>query len=113
MSTFVETAGKKPNWAREIDVDNFQDMFGLSAAATLKLTVVSGKSVIDQAGQQHHVITAVVTAQTITLTDYAKFGIGSRIYHTGATTPTVYVKCAASANPALGDWYKEELTQHS
>jgi len=109
--SLAETAGNKPNWAREIDSDNFQDIFSLTAAAAAKLQVVHGLSVIDQAGVLHNTVDCVATGTTLTMTDYANFGIGSKVWHVGAATPTLYVKCAKSSPGVIGDWYLEELTQ--
>jgi hypothetical protein len=104
------TLGDKPRWAREIDTDNPQDMLNLTAAQAANIAVFSGKAVTDENGNRQIIIEAVATASTINLTDYANFGIGSIIIHTGAAAPTLYIKVAKSTIPVAGDWYKQQLT---
>jgi len=106
-------AGNKPNWAREIDTDNFQDMFGLSAAAAKKLQIVSGKSTKDLDGNNRNIVNAVSFETTrVTLTDYATFPIGSTILQPNISTgPLLFVKVASSTTPVIGDWYEVAMTQ--
>lgn len=99
-------AGKKPNWAREIDSNNFQDIFGLTAAAAQKLNVVRGESVLDQDGNKRVLVHATSLAATLTLTDYANFQIGSTITHITGGAAIVYIKVASTASPVIGDWDK-------
>ncbi|MDD5353209.1 MAG: hypothetical protein PHS93_08630 [Candidatus Omnitrophica bacterium] len=105
-------AGKKPKWAREVDVDNYQDIFELTAAAAQSLHIVVGHSVTDPDGSKQIIVEAVsLETSALTLTNYAKFPAGSSIFMPKITTPTKYWKCASSDTAVVGDWYKEELTQ--
>lgn len=99
-------AGKKPNWAREVDSNNFQDVFGLTAAAAQKLNLVRGESVIDQSGNKLLVPHALSKASSITLTDYASFPIGATITHITSGAAIVYIKTASSTPAVIGDWDK-------
>jgi hypothetical protein len=104
------TPGNKPNWAREIDSDNPLDMLGLTAAQNANFSAISGKAVVDMNGNKQIIIKAVATAATLTLTDYANFGVGSKIEHVGATVPKIYTKIASSSPGVAGDWAVAGLT---
>jgi hypothetical protein len=105
------SGGIKSRWAREIDVNDPEDVFGITNAQASVFSVIHGLSVEDNSGNHNLKVDAVATASTFNLTDYSNFGIGSTILHIGASTPTLYVKIAASAPPAFTDWYKVQLSQ--
>jgi hypothetical protein len=112
MSIFG-TPGPKSRWAREVDVNDPEDVLILTNAQASVFSVISAKAVTDNSGNRWIVVDAVATAATFNLTDCANFGIGSTIKHTAALVPTLYVKVGNSATPVVGDWWKQPLTQAS
>jgi hypothetical protein len=105
------SGGIKSRWAREIDVNDPEGMFGISNAQASVFSIIHGLAVEDNSGNHNLKVDAVATAAVFNLTDYANFGIGSTILHVGAVTPTLYVKVLSSAVPAFTDWWKAALTQ--
>jgi len=102
------TAGKKPNWARNIDSDNFQDIYGLAATDAQKLGLVEGKAVIDSNGTKRIILvcTSFETSE-LTWANYANVPIGSRVYMPLVTTPGVWLKKANAG--ATTDWLKQAI----
>jgi hypothetical protein len=104
-------AGNKLNLAREVDIQNVGDLLGLTNAQLADVIFASAKSAVDLDGNKRIVWTIIYNKSTITLTDFANAGVGSRIYAVGLSTKTLYVKCAESSPAVVGDWYLEALSQ--
>jgi hypothetical protein len=111
---FNPTKGNKQNWNKPVDAGEYYvDLLGLTAVQAAELQDVEAWTVVDINGVHRTVYRATHIASSIDPTDFAKMGVGSRIYAIGLTTPAIYVKVASSATPDIGDWYLEELTQAS
>ncbi len=99
------TAGKKPNWAREIDSDNYQDIFGLSASDAEKLGLVIGHAVMDTDGNKRIVLhcTSYETSE-LTWANYANVPVGSVVIMPSISTPAMFLKVGTAG--AATDWKK-------
>jgi len=103
---------KRQKWGREIDSGNYEEQFSITAANAALLSIVSGKVARDPSGSVPKFdIDIVFLGTAITLTDFAGFPIGTKIWAPLITAaPTLYLKKASSSTPVVGDWYYTTFT---
>ncbi|MGD1007692.1 MAG: hypothetical protein ABR980_10730 [Ignavibacteriaceae bacterium] len=106
--TTLGQAGLKSRWAREVDVNNPEDIFGITNAQASVFSVIHGLAVEDNGGNKIIKVDAIATSG-FNLTDYGAFPVGSTILRMGAA-PALYVKVLSSATPADSDWFYATLT---
>lgn len=88
-------AGKKLNYAREVDSGSFMDKYALTLAVASDLINVSAKASVDDDGVIREVIECdYIGSGAIDLTDYANLPIYSKIWDHQANK--YHVKKAAS-----------------
>lgn len=86
--------GKKRLWAREVDSDSWEDLFGITTGASDLMTVSAQRSV-DGSGNNVIVVNAVYNGSSgITLSNYNGLPVGSVIVDVQAFK--IHMKTAAT-----------------
>lgn len=112
MGDLGNVAGHKPGWSCVKQSDNPQDQYGLTAVNTAKLSQFigfSGKDVAQDA-KELLIVTYEGTSNP-TVTDFALLPLGTLLVCPFLSAPRIYIKKAATASPAIGDWHYLQFTQ--